>query len=66
MPSNIVKSFAEKTGKSEAEIEKLWKKAKDIAKESGRDEDYAYIVGILKKILNLNETMSFREFIKNY
>jgi len=57
-----VKSFADKTGKSEAEVEKLWDKAKKIAKESGREEDYAYITGILKKMLGLNET--FKEYIE--
>jgi hypothetical protein len=42
------------------EVEALWDKAKDIAKENGREEDYAYIVGILKKMLKLEE--SYKNF----
>lgn len=64
MPANIVKSFAEQTGKSEAEVEKLWKEAKAVAAEAGHEEEYDYIVGILKKMLKLNEEVeSFREFL---
>lgn len=65
MPSNVVKSFAEKTGKSEEEVEKLWDKAKDIAKKEGEEENYAYITGVLKKMLGLNESPSFRDFLKS-
>ncbi len=65
MPANTVKSFAEKTGKSVAEVEKLWDKAKELAKEAGEAENFAYITGILKKMLNLNETaQSFKEFLE--
>jgi len=32
------------------EDEKKWQKAKSIAKEQGKDEDYAYIMGIYKKM----------------
>lgn len=62
MPAPIIKSFAEKSGKTEKEVEELWDKAKEIAKESNRDEDYAYIVGILKKMLRINET--FRDYLE--
>lgn len=50
MPANIIKSFADKSNKSETEIEKLWNELKN---EYG--EDYQKIVGTLKKILNINE-----------
>ena len=64
MPSNIIKSFAEKSGKSETEVEKLWDETKKQAEENGHKEDYEYIVGILKKKLNLNEEseMTYKEF----
>lgn len=62
MPANIIKSFAEKSGKSEKEVEELWDKAKEIAKDSNHEEEYDYIVGILKKMLKINET--FRDFLK--
>lgn len=59
MPASVVKSFADKTGKSVKEVEKLWDKAKALAKEDGRkesDEDfYPYVTGILKKMLKINE-----------
>lgn len=61
MPSNVVKSFAEKTGKSTEEVEKLWDKAKEVAKDSGEEENYAYITGVLKKMLGLKE--NFRDFL---
>lgn len=64
MPSSVVKSFADKTGKSVQEVDKLWNKAKEIAAEQGQPENYALITGILKKMLGLNETISFKEFLK--
>jgi hypothetical protein len=60
MPSPMIKKFADETGMPEKEVEALWDKAKDIAKENGREEDYAYIVGILKKMLKLEE--SYKNF----
>lgn len=41
MPANVVKSERD---------EKLWNKAKKKAKEQGKGEDYAYIMGIYKKM----------------
>jgi hypothetical protein len=56
MPNNIINSFAEKSGKSKEEVEQLWDKAKEIAAKENKAEDYAYITGILKKMLKLNES----------
>jgi hypothetical protein len=65
MPTPVIKSFAEKTGKSVAVVDKLWNKAKEVASEAGEAENYAYITGILKKMLGLNETaQSFKEFLE--
>jgi hypothetical protein len=59
MPVNMVQKYADETGKSVSEVEKLWTKAKEVAKEAGRKEDdenfYPYVVGILKKMLGLKE-----------
>lgn len=62
MPNNIVKDFAKKSGKSESEVEKLWKKAKEISSEEfGKDEkdftdkEWSYTTGVLKNMLNLDE-----------
>lgn len=46
MPANIIKSFSDKSGKSEQEVERLWDKAKKIVKdeypEVGTDSDRYY------------------------
>lgn len=62
MPSNIVKSFAEKTGKSESEVERLWNIAKDEVGKKGIPEDsdryYKIVTGILKRMLKIDEESS--------
>lgn len=58
MPNSLVKSFAKKTGKSIPEVESLWNKAEDIASKNSDingEAKYAYIVGILKKMLSIEE-----------
>lgn len=62
MPSPYVKKLASETGKSVAEIEKLWDKAKGITADTfGKSEDdfgtkeYKYTVGIIKNMLGVNE-----------
>ena len=57
MPVNVIKTYAKKTGKSEGELERLWVRAKEAAKEQGRDEDYAYIMGIFKKMAGISESV---------
>lgn len=58
MPNSMVQSFAKKTGKSVDRVEHLWDKAKKIATDAGRTDDYAYITGVLKKMLGLKESLS--------
>ncbi len=59
MPLAMLKSFAEKSKKTEKEVEELWNKAKEIAKQEypdARDAKYYSITtGILKKSLGLDE-----------
>lgn len=50
MPNNIIKSFADKSGKTENEVEKLWNELKAEYK-----DDYEKITGTLKKILKIDE-----------
>lgn len=66
MPNNIVQSFAKKSGKSIDQVEKLWQKAKAIAAEEGHVEDYAYITGILKKMLSIKEEQHYMKSYKDY
>lgn len=51
MPAPQITSMAKKAGKSEAEAEKLWAEAKAAAKKEGHAEDYAYVMGIFKKMI---------------
>ncbi|WP_298751891.1 hypothetical protein [uncultured Arcobacter sp.] len=61
MPTATVKSFADKTGKSVGEVEKLYNDAKAIVKKEypdikeGDDRFYQLVIGILKNMLKLNE-----------
>ena len=50
MPTPVIVSFAKKSGKSEAEVEKHWN---ELKKEYG--DNYEAIVGTLKKILKITE-----------
>lgn len=56
MPIPFIKQLAQKSGKSEAEVDKLYRKAKIIARKEKHGNEYDYIVGILKKMLSLNES----------
>ena len=50
----MLDSFSKRSGKSKAEVEKLWNEAKDSAATQGHTDDYPYIVGILKRMLSLS------------
>ena len=56
--NSLIKSFADKSGKSEQEVELLWDKAKELVKKEynkseDEDEFYKILVGILKKMLGV-------------
>ena len=73
MPANIIKSYAKKTGKSEAELEKYWNESKEAAKDQkgkgkGEDAYYGTVMTIfkakLKKHAGLSEgCMKFSEYV---
>jgi len=62
MPSNVVTSFAKKTGKSVDDVEKMWDDAIKIVKkqykdvEDSSDDFYRLVTGILKKMLKIEDT----------
>lgn len=63
MPNSIVKSFAEKSGRSVKQVEKLWKAAVDNVKKHYKIDEsskkfYPRVVNILKKYLHLDEEFS--------
>lgn len=58
MPAPALFSLAKRAGKSEAEAERLWNKAKELASEEGRPEDWPYIMGIVKRMLGLGESLT--------
>lgn len=66
MPSPVVKSFAEKSGKSVQTVEKYWDEAKMSAREKFKNESpsfWAYVNTVVQKRLGLKETkLSFKQF----
>ena len=60
MPNATIKSFADKSGKSVDEVEELWQKAKRITDkvesiEKDSEQYYAYVTGIVKNMLNIED-----------
>ena len=58
MPNTMILNFSKKSGKSPEEVEKIWD---ELKKEY--QNNYEYIVGTLKKILQINEN-NFREYLR--
>lgn len=67
MPSPVVKSFAEKSGKSIQTVEKYWDEAKMSAREKFKRKDshfWAYVSAIVQKRLGIAENkQSFKQFL---
>lgn len=56
MPAPALYSLAQQAGVSVSKAEEYWDKAKTLAADEGKAEDYAYITGIVKKMLGLSES----------
>jgi hypothetical protein len=56
MPAKQLADLAKQAGVSLDRAEELWKKAKSAAAKQGRADDYQYIMGILKKMLKLENS----------
>jgi hypothetical protein len=68
MPNAVVKSYAEKTGKSAEHIERWWKEAEKEAKHKFKKKNpryWAYVNGIVKRRAGLSDALSFKELIGN-
>jgi len=66
MPQEFIKKLVSQGKGSKSELEALWKKAKEVAKESGKEDNFAYITGIFKKMAGIKEhkIKSFKQFLK--
>lgn len=66
MPVEYIKNLVSQGKGSKAELEALWAKAKEEAKKSGKEDNFAYITGIFKKMAGIKEgsIKSFSEFLK--
>jgi len=66
MPSSIIQSFAQKTGKSVKEVEAMWDRAKGVVAkqypERGEEGEgyYKLVTGVLKKMLGESREVSGR------
>lgn len=74
MPLDFIYKLAKDTGKSRSEIERLWKKAKAITKDTfgsseseWENKEYSYTVGVLKKMIGKgkSERILSMEFLKS-
>jgi hypothetical protein len=66
MPNAVVKSYAEKTGKSAEHIEGWWKEAEQQAKKKFKKKGprfWAYVNGIVKRRAGLSEQTTFGEYM---
>ncbi len=68
MPTPLLKSLADKSGKSINLIEKMWNKIKNGLLKTYKESDskfYPILVSIIKKKLNISEgIISFKEFLQ--
>lgn len=66
MPNNVVKSFSDRTGKSESEIESIWKATEaQVKKEYPDKEDiYGLVTSIVKKKIGLKEDWNVKDLIR--
>lgn len=68
MPNAVVKSYAEKAGKSVEHVEGWWKDAEEQAKKKFKKKSprfWAYVNGIVKRRAGLSEDLSFKELYQN-
>ena len=66
MPNAVVKSYAEKTGKSVEHVEKWWEEAKEQASKKFKKKSknfWAYVNGIVKRRAGLSEELTFKDYM---
>lgn len=67
MPNNVVKAFAKKSGKTVAEVEKIWDETKKETKKKFAGETppfWAYVNNVVQRKLGiLKEHMTFKDYL---
>jgi len=66
MPHDLVKAFAKESGKTQAEVEKIWDETKEEATKQFHDFNpnyWAYVTAVVKKKLGLKESLKFSEMM---
>lgn len=58
MPAAYVQKMVDEGKGSKADLEHKWNKAKQIAEDAGRKEDWPYIMGIFKKAAGISTAMA--------
>jgi poly-D-alanine transfer protein DltD len=62
MPTEFIKKLSKKSGKSTKTGEKLWNKAKKIAKDQGKENNFAIITTIYKKMIKESTLLDYINF----
>jgi hypothetical protein len=66
MPNSVVKSFAKRSGKSESEVEKLWKETEEEVKDKFKYKTSAFWAYLNKTVQHklglVKEALSFKQF----
>ncbi len=63
MPQKYIKKLAKKHNITIDKAEQYWDNAKKQAKKQNKEDNYAYITGIFKNMMN--ESFTFKEFFNN-
>lgn len=66
MPVAMIASIAQKSGKSKAEVEKLWNETKAQAKKKFKTEDehyWAYVNTVTQRKSGIKESLTFKDYL---
>ena len=68
MPNPLIKKYAERAKTSEAHVEQLWDRAKQIAAQRFKGDRspryWAYVNGIVQRDLKLKEDLTLKNFLE--
>lgn len=61
MPVPYLRILAEQTGRSLEDCERYWNEAKAQAKKAGKENDWAYIVGIVQRRARVKRKIKWKK-----